>query len=299
MRLFRRGVRGACLALPLVAATVAAQGGAGTVGLEVLQYSGSVRGVGLNGAGAAIVGDAGAIFSNPAAIATIHHIGLEGAFHQFPGSERLATGALAWRLAQFDLGVGLEYLDLSTGAAGPGAYSTRGVGALVYRFGFLALGASASAVRQKVGGVEQRALGGDLGVAIPVFDIMALGFSMQNVSGNWDKTSSLVLPGLSRLGFTMNYTDPEESFRLLSTVEVQWPEAQSARLVVGGEGGLVLSGVGLVGRVAYGSSADLSGRKGVTYGGSVQFGVAEFDYAYDPGNRAGDIGHHLGLRITL
>jgi hypothetical protein len=286
--------------VPLAAACLAAQGGAGTVGLEVLQYSGSVRGIGLNGAGAAIVGDAGAVFSNPAAIATIHHIGLEGAFHQFPGSERLATGALAWRLGQFDLGVGLEYLDLSTGVAGPGAYGARGVGALVYRFGFLALGASGSAVRQRVGGVEQRGVSGDLGVAIPVFDIMALGFAVQNVSGNWDQTSALVMPRLSRFGFTMNYTDPEETVRLRSILEVQWPEGQSARVVLGGEVGFVLTGVGLVGRAAYGSHAEVSGRKSVTFGGSVHLlGGIEFDYAYDPGTRVGDNGHHAALRINL
>lgn len=298
MRTLRRG-GAVAVAMTALAAPLVAQGGVGGAAgaLEVQQYSGSVRGIGLNGAGAAIVGDAGAIFANPAGIATIHHIGLEAAYHEFPGSVRLATGALAWRLAQFDLGAGLEYMDLS--GSGAGSYEARGVGTLVYRFGILALGASATAVREQVGGIEQRGFSGDWGIAIPVFDIMALGFAMQNVSGNWDKTSALVFPKLSRLGFTMNYTDPEESFRIRSTVELQWPEGRDTRLIVGGEGGIVLSGVGLMGRVAYGSGSPASGRGSVTYGASVHIGRLEGDYAYDPGNLAGDNGHHIGLRVTL
>ncbi|HEY2824230.1 MAG TPA: hypothetical protein VGI83_01670 [Gemmatimonadales bacterium] len=299
MTRFWRVVWSGGLLAPLLAAPLAAQGGADGTGFDVLRYSGSVRGIGLNGAGAAIVGDAGALFSNPAGIATIHHIGLEAAYHQFPGSERLATGALAWRLGQFDLGGGLEYLDLSTGAAGPGAYQARGVGTMVYRFGFLALGASATALRQRAAGIEQRGVSGDLGVAIPVFDIMALGFAVQNVAGNLDKTSSLTFPKISRLGFTMNYTDPEESFRLLSTIEAQWPEGRDARVIVGGELGLVISGVGVVGRAAYGSNALINGRSTVTVGVSVHFGQLEGDYAYDPGSLPGDNGHHLGVRLTL
>jgi hypothetical protein len=122
---------------------------------------------------------------------------------------------------------------------------------------------------------------------------------VQNVGGNWDKTSSLVFPKMTRLGFTMNYTDPEETFRLLSTIEGQWPEGGASRIVLGGEAGIVLSGVGIVGRAAYGSNGVANGRASVTYGGSVHFGHLQCDYAYDPGNLAGDNGHHVGVRITL
>ena len=44
----------------------------------ILSLPGSVRSAGLHGAGAALVGDAGAVFANPVGIATLRHIGLEG-----------------------------------------------------------------------------------------------------------------------------------------------------------------------------------------------------------------------------
>jgi len=80
-------------------------------------------------------------------------------------------------------------------------------------------------------------------------------------------------------------------------IEAQWPEGASSRVVIGGEAGLVLSGVGLVGRVAYGSNANINGRASVTYGGSVHFGKLQGDYAYDPGSLSGDNGHHIGVRL--
>src|SRR5574341_643016 len=50
----------------------------------VLSLPGSVRSAGLHGAGAALVGDAGALFSNPVGIATLRHIGLEGTVRRSP-----------------------------------------------------------------------------------------------------------------------------------------------------------------------------------------------------------------------
>src|SRR6185436_20148171 len=129
---------------------------------------------------------------------------------------------------------------------------TLAAGSLVYRSGLIAAGATAKWLRTTTGGVEERGWGGDIGLAIAFFDIMAIGFSMQNVGGNFDDRSALVMPRLTRLGFTMNYVDPQESFRLLSAIEVQWPEGRSARTVLGGEAGTVIRGVGVVGRLAYG-----------------------------------------------
>ncbi|HYS61151.1 MAG TPA: hypothetical protein VEM27_11205, partial [Gemmatimonadales bacterium] len=53
---------------------------------------GSARAAGMGGAGAAIVGDAGAIFANPAALATIHHLAVEGSYESFPSGSTLSIG---------------------------------------------------------------------------------------------------------------------------------------------------------------------------------------------------------------
>src|SRR5574341_816679 len=76
----------------------------------VLSLPGSVRSAGLHGAGAALVGDAGAVFANPVGIATLRHIGLEGTYRRTRFNATAATAALGWRLSQFDLGLGLAYI---------------------------------------------------------------------------------------------------------------------------------------------------------------------------------------------
>ncbi len=128
---------------------------------------------------------------------------------------------------------------------------------------------------------------------------MALAFAVQNIGGNWRDASSLAMPGLSRLGFTMHYVDPQESFRLMSTVEVQWPDGESARLVVGGEAGVVLHGVGVVGRAGYGGRSGSQSSTRFTYGGTVQVGGLKLDYAYRSTDLLDRPAHYFGTRLTL
>lgn len=267
----------------------------------------SVRHAGLNGAGAALVGDAGAVFANPAGLATISHIALEGAFRAGPSDAFVVGGALAWRLRQFDLGFGFEVADLGSeparfGAAVPLNTTVRevlGVGSLVYRFGLIAVGGSAKVLRRTLDTLTQRGFSADAGLAIAIFDIMAIGFSRQNIGGNWVKNVP-DMPSLSRLGFTMNYVDPQESFRLLSVLEVQWPEDQDARLVLGGEAGVVLgSKVGVVGRVAWGSRPSIATFSAATYGATFTLSRINVDYAYRQDDLLREPAHRLGLRLTL
>ncbi len=267
----------------------------------------SVRHAGLNGAGAALVGDAGAVFANPAGLATIRHIALEGAFRLAPSDAYIVAGAMAWRLKQFDLGFGFEYADLGSEPArfgvpvmaGDPAREFLGIGSLVYRFGLIALGGSAKVMRRTLDTLTERGFSADAGLAIALFDIMAIGFSRQNIGGNWDQPV-LDMPSLSRLGFTMNYVDPQESFRLLSVLEVQWPEDQSARLVLGGEAGIVLaSKVGVVGRVAWSSRPTLPTFSAATYGATFALPRINVDYAYRQDDLLREPAHRLGLRLTL
>lgn len=275
----------------------------------VLTLPVSVRSIGMSGAGVALVGDAGAIFSNPAGLATIGHVSLEGAYRSAPGDARLASGALGWRVAQFDIGIGGRYFDLGTDpaqyvgpAAPPGSDSREalGVASLVYRYGMIAVGVSGRYARRSIDSVHVRGFSGDAGLALAVFDIMALAFSVQNIGGNWKEGSTLPLPRLTRLGFTMNYVDPQESFRLLSTVEVQWPDGYSARLVVGAEAGVVIKGVGVIGRVGYGGEPPgLPNASKASFGGTVALGVLDVDYAYRAHDLLEESAHHIGVRLTL
>jgi hypothetical protein len=264
----------------------------------VLHLPGSVRNAGLNGAAAALVGDAGSVFGNPAGLATIRHIAVEGALRLEPQNGNVVTAAGAWRLRQFDLGGGFQRFTLGSASGPPHPRELLLAGSLVYRFGLLAAGATVKSVRTNSAGVEQRGWGGDLGLAIAVFDIMAIGFSIQNVGGNFDDQSTVVLPRLTRLGFTMNYVDPQESFRLLSAVEIQWPEGRGPRGILGGEAGTVIKGVGVVGRLAYGSRWALYQPSAMTYGGSVVLTRLVFDYAFEPG-ALGVSRHRFGLRLTF
>lgn len=101
----------------------------------------------------------------------------------------------------------------------------------------MALGVSAKYARQQVGNWYADAWAGDAGLAIAVFDIMALGASVQNLGG--DLGNDARLPRRTRAGFTMNYVDPQGSFRLLATLEGQWPSGGSGGGVfVGGVEGL-------------------------------------------------------------
>jgi hypothetical protein len=272
----------------------------------LLFLAGSVRSAGLHGAGAAVVGDAGAVFSNPVGLATLRHIGLEGTYRRTTFNAVAATTALGWRLQQFDLGGGLAYLGgdsipivgLSRGSGGR-PYEAMGVGSLVYRSGLFALGGSIREVRRLANGVEERGRSGDLGLAIAVFDILAIGFAMQDVGGNWYQQSAMPMPRLTRWGFTMNYADPQETFRLRSTVEAQWPEGAAARWILGGEAGVVVYGAGVIGRAAYKTRTGGTADPAITFGGSLALARLEIDYAYAARDLVGTPAHRVGLRLTL
>ncbi len=276
----------------------------------MLQFPASIRSAGFNGAGVALVGSAGAVFFNPAGLATIRHVAVEGSLQAGPFAGELSTAAIAWRLRQFDLGFGVSYFDFDN-SPGPTAGFTSpagtpvdarellAVGSLVYRFGLVAVGGSGKWVSREIAGVSETGYSADFGMAIAIFDIMAIGFSVQNIAGNWSNTSNLRMSRLSRFGFTMNYVDPQGPFRLLSTIEWQWLAGRRQRFVLGGEGGIVVSGVGVVGRVGYGTRPEPTARAGVTYGASLELGAMDVDFAYDPNDLFNDPSRRIGVRIAI
>ncbi len=276
----------------------------------VLQFPASIRSAGFNGAGVALVGNAGAIFYNPAGLATIRHVAVEGALQSGPFAGELSTAAIGWRLRQFDLGFGVNYFDFDNSPGPTGGFTSPAgtpvdarellaVGSLVYRFGLIAIGGSGKWVSREIAGVSETGYSADFGMAIAIFDIMAIGFSVQNIGGNWSNSSNIRMSRLSRFGFTMNYVDPQGTFRLLSTIEWQWLAGLRQRFVLGGEGGIVVSGVGVVGRVGYGTRPEPTTRAAVTYGASLELGAMDVDFAYDPNDLFNDPSRRIGVRIAI
>ncbi len=259
------------------------------------------------GAGAAIVGDAGGIFANPAALATIHHLVVEASYETFPSGSKFSTGAVALRVSRFTWGAGAAALGPSYTSA-----DLLGASSLVFRTGIVALGGTAKYARETIGGARVDAWAGDAGLAIAIFDLMALGVSVQNIGGDFGPAAGGVhLPRRTRAGFTLNYVDPQGTLRLLTTVEGQWPVGGSAFVILGLESGVVTRGMGVLGRVGYVVTRGMGvlgrvgyvGHSGVTTaspftaGGSLELegGRLHLDYAYRADDALG-ARHRMGLR---
>lgn len=274
---------------------------------------GSTRSAALGGAGAALVGDAGAMFANPAGIATIRHISLEGSYEPYLAGTAVSSAALAVRVGRWTWGFGAAALDYGSeaeivpdpatggrrGMATGGAfhpYEALAATSMVYRRGFIALGVTAKYNRQQIGAMVSDAWAGDAGVAIAVFDIMALGVSVQNLGG--DLGDGALLPRRTRAGLTINYTDPQGTLRLLTTLEGQWTRDRSAVLIQGVEAGIVANGVGLIGRVGYATRAAVTDASHFTFGGGVVLGRLGMDYAFQGYEALGGGTHRVGLRWT-
>jgi hypothetical protein len=284
-----------------------------TEGSVLTALPGSTRSAALGGAGVALVGEAGAMFANPAGIATIHHLSIEGSYEPYLAGSAVSAAALALRVGRLTWGFGAQALDygsepeivpdpatggrrgMPTGASFH-PYEALATASLVYRRGLAAFGVTTKYDRQQIGSQVSDAWAGDVGVAMAVFDIMAFGVSVQNLGG--DLGNGALLPRRTRVGVTLNYTDPEGTFRLLTTLEGQWTRDHSAVLVQGIEGGIVTGGVGLVGRVGYATRAAVTDASRLTFGGGIVLGHLAMDYAFQAYDALGGGTHRVGLRWT-
>ncbi len=257
----------------------------------------STRSAALAGAGVALVGDAGSVFINPAGLATIKVLSLEGAFAPMPEGAHLWQGAGAFRLGQFNFGAGTAYLQLPDSSLY--RENVTWVGSADYRYGLLSLGASGRYVSvTDTTGEVNATFTTDAGFTLAVFDIMALAVSVQGIGQSLVSGLGVELPTTTHLGYTLNFVDPQETARLLATIEWVWTEDRDTRFLVGVEGGAVLKGVGLVGRVGYGPAP--LGPTGArwTVGAGLVMGRLGLDYAYQADNVFGEGVHAFGLRLT-
>jgi len=301
------------LAVILLTAQPSSRLTAQTEGSILAVLPGSTRSAALGGAGVALVGEAGAMFANPAGIATIHHLSLEGSYEPYLAGTAVSAAGLALRVGRWTWGVGAEALDygsepeivpdpatggqrgMPTGASFH-PYEALATTSFVYRHGLAAIGVTGKYDRQQIGSAVSDAWAGDVGMAIAVFDIMAFGVSVQNLGG--DLGNGALLPRRTRAGLTLNYTDPQGTYRLLTTLEGQWTRDRRAVLIQGIEGGIVTGGVGLVGRLGYATRPAVTDASRLTFGGGVVLGHLAMDYAFQAYDALGGGTHRVGLRWT-
>ncbi len=302
---------GALLAPWLLLAGTARAQAPGTTGGVLLELPAIARSMAIGGACAALLGDAGAVFCNPAGLAPIHRNALSVSYERYLVDSWLGSAAVAVRVSKFDVAFGLHVLDFgsdsvfvpdpafggdrgtATGAT-IGAYDALAVGALTYRRGLLSAGVSFKGLREHVGAGSDpasnaTAFGADIGVAAAFLDIAALGVVVQNVgSGVHGGGASAPLPRTTRVGFTLNLVDPEGATRLLTTTEWVSPPGHDAYWIVGFEGGLVQGGVGLLGRMGLVAGRRTTALRSPVFGGGLVFHNLRLDYAYQGVDALGD-----------
>ncbi len=263
-----------------------------------------------------MVGDAGSVFVNPAGLAPIHRVSFGVSYERNPLGTTLSSAAAALRIGHFDLGVGAMYLDLggdseivpdpafggdrglATGQT-ISAYDALAVGAIAYRFGMFSVGGSGKFVQQSLGGGSTTSSGftGDVGVAMALFDIMAFGYSIQNVAGSISGSGSGPLPRTTRLGATINIVDPQGTERLMVTADRIAPPGRDSYWTLGFEGGVVSRGVGFLGRAGIAAGRAPGDQRPFSVGAEIRLRTLRLEYAWQGFDALGAGAHRFGLRI--
>jgi hypothetical protein len=294
MRIPRSAALLAALAGPL---TPALHAQAGRPYPVVLVLPASVRFAGLGGAGVPVIGDAGSIFVNPAGLAAVPHLSLEGAFDRYAGAATQSMAAVAIRLGQFDLGAGAHYVKFDDTAATRDNLVYTGTG--VYRFGLIALGGSLKYVSVTDSAHQvSSAVTGDLGTTIAIFDILALAVSVQNIGQHALANGGLDLPTTTHAGVTFNFVDPQGTLRLRGILESVWSQREARRTVVGAEVGVSVGGVTLTARGGFGAQPLGSGASEQSYGATIGLRRVKLDWAYQRRTVLGSDVERIGIRWT-
>lgn len=272
---------------------VAAQGPAPATVLPALPHT--ARSEGLHGASVAMIGYAGSVFRNPAGIAPVRVMSLEGGYTRLSDSSSYVLGAAAIRLGELNFGGGIRYLRFDAGGSEDSQLES--VFSVVTRVKGVALGVSADyfSVESAAGAVRRTATT-DAAITVAVFDIAALAFSVQNIGRLGFGDPVLDLPSSVHLGFSLNLIDTYSNGRLLAVIEQSWVEGDG-QFAFGLEAGVVLYGLGVMARGGIGGRPGDSPYEGVTWGGSLVLGRALLDYTYLHRRSQGPL-HLFGFRLT-
>lgn len=278
------------------------------------------RQMAFQGAYSAVVGDEGSIFVNPAGLAPIRRGLVALSYERGLFGTSLSTGSGVLRVGRLHVALGIIYMDfggdsvivpdpafggdrgLATGELIT-AYNALAVGAVAYRRGMLSAGASVKYLREQIGSsgaspYAANALTGDVGLAIAVFDIMAIGFTMQNLTGHLTASDGTraALPRTTRLGYTLNFIDPQGTMRLLTTVDWVHPPGDDSYAAFGFEGGVVTRGVGLIGRAGLAAGRRPGDHKPFSLGAGLVVRSVHVDYAWQSYDQLGVGAHRFDVR---
>jgi hypothetical protein len=264
----------------------------------VTRLPASVRSAALGGVGVALTGYAGAVFDNPSAVAPLKLTTVEVAWSDYALGAGQGMAAASLRVGPLTAAGGAQYLKFGRGA--PIRDNVSWVAALVYRGGLAAIGADVRYVSiEDTTGQINRALTSDAGITFAFFDIAALAVAVQGVGTLRASGEKLDLPVVTRLGFTLNFVDPQGVPRLLGTIESSWPSNDEHRWAGGIEGGVVTrGGFGVLGRIGAAEVAKESGLSSISGGAGLVFPGFRLDYAYQRRNALGTPVHRLGLRLS-
>ena len=273
-------------------ALVSAQQGAPP---DILALPPSVRNAGLGGAAAAMIGYAGSVFANPAGIAPVRIMSLEGAVARHDSVSTFFSGAAAIRAGRFNIGGGIRYLNYDEGQLLRDNYEGAAALSLRWKGVAWALGAGYLSIEDTTGEVTRTMTAGGA-VTVYFFDIAALAVSARNL-GDWTVSGEgMEVPDEVRLGFSLNLVDTYSNWRLLATIERSW-FGGNGETAAGLEGGAVISGVGIVLRAGVAGRHRGSPYSPGTLGGSLVLGRAAIDYAYLERHEHAPL-HLFGLRWT-
>jgi len=294
----------------------------GTTSGAVLAIPATTRELGLGGAYAAVIGDVGSIFVNPAGLAPIRTVALGLSYQRYLlGSDLVSAGA-AFGAGRFVLGVGANLLDYGQdtvyrpdpafggdrglpdpGGAMAGAYSAEAVGSVAYRLGMFAVGVNAKYLKEHVSVpdtalYDASGLGFDAGAALAFFDIAALGVVVQNIGGDLktNTRTAAPLPRTVRVGFSLNIVDPQGTPRLMVVGDWVSPRGTSSYWAFGVEGGVVADGVGLLGRAGIATGEAPTDQRSLVFGGTLVFHRLQLDYGYEGFSSLGGGTSRFGVR---
>jgi len=264
----------------------------------VLGLPATARYAGLANAGVAVHGDAGALFINPAGIATVRNAGIEATYHYSHDQPVEGSAAGAFRVKQFTFGGGVHYLRLDPDS--PNADNLLGVGTAVFRYGIIASGVSAKyvSVEDTLGNVRRSATT-DIGVLVAIFDLFAVAASFQNVGHEDFSEGGVELPYSSHLGLIFNFTDPQGTWLARIIAERVWREERGSGNKVAAELGVQLGGTFVVLRGGTGERDPETDQSESAIGGTVGFKRFSIDYAYQSRTALGNDVQRIGVRMTL
>ncbi|HET7040496.1 MAG TPA: hypothetical protein VFI13_00690 [Gemmatimonadales bacterium] len=263
----------------------------------VLGLPATARYAGVANASVALHGDAGALFVNPAGIATVRHAGIEATYHYSHEQALEGSAAAALRLGQFTIGGGTHYLKLDPKS--PNADNLLSIGTAVYRYGIFAVGASGKYISvEDTAGNVRRSATEDVGGLVALFDLFAIGASFQNIGRSDISGGGVELPHSSHLGVMFNFTDPQETWVMRAAWEKVWTAGQAPRNKIAAELGVQLGGAFLTLRGGTGARAPETEQSSSSAGASLGFRRFAIDYAYQRKTALGGDVQRFGVRFT-